>query len=107
MNRDGTIAQEKNRIRTEGMPQPQQRKGLTLSEPAVYRIVVQGRLDESMSDRLGGMRITTSECPGHTPETTLVGRLRDQAALSGVLNSLYELHLPVLSVELVHDEKEA
>jgi hypothetical protein len=26
--------------------------------------------------------------------TTLTGRLRDQAELAGVLNSLYELHLP-------------
>jgi hypothetical protein len=31
--------------------------------------------------------------------TTLEGYLRDQAALFGVLNTLYELHLPVLSVE--------
>lgn len=31
--------------------------------------------------------------------TTLVGRVRDQAALAGILNSLYEMHLPILSVE--------
>ena len=31
--------------------------------------------------------------------TILVGRLADQAALSGVLNILYELHLPLLTVE--------
>ena len=31
--------------------------------------------------------------------TILVGQLRDQAALSGVLNELYELHLPLLTVE--------
>lgn len=30
---------------------------------------------------------------------TLEGRLRDQTELSGVLNSLYELHLPILSIE--------
>ena len=29
---------------------------------------------------------------------TLVGRLRDQAELSGVLDSLYGLHLPILKV---------
>lgn len=29
----------------------------------------------------------------------LVGYLRDQAVLSGVLNALYDLHLPLLSVE--------
>jgi hypothetical protein len=26
----------------------------------------------------------------------LTGRLKDQAQLAGVLNSLYELHLPIL-----------
>jgi hypothetical protein len=30
--------------------------------------------------------------------TTLEGELRDQAALAGVMNTLYELHLLVLSV---------
>jgi len=34
----------------------------------------------------------------------LVGYLIDQAALSGVLNALYDLHLPLLSVENL-DEK--
>ncbi len=29
----------------------------------------------------------------------LVGRLKDQAALAGVLNTLYELHIPILAVE--------
>jgi hypothetical protein len=31
--------------------------------------------------------------------TTLEGRVRDQAELTGVINSLYELHLPILSVQ--------
>jgi hypothetical protein len=33
------------------------------------------------------------------PTTALRGRLLDQAALLGVLNALYGLHLPLLSVE--------
>ena len=35
------------------------------------------------------------------PLTTsvLLGELVDQAALAGVFNTLYELHLPVISVE--------
>jgi len=33
------------------------------------------------------------------PVTELFGKVRDQAALAGVLNSLYELHLTLLSVE--------
>ncbi len=40
----------------------------------------------------------------HYTVTTLVGLLRDQAGLSGVLNSLYGLHLPILKVEVVNRE---
>ena len=32
---------------------------------------------------------------------TLVGWLADQAALCGVLNALYDLHLPLRSVEFI------
>jgi hypothetical protein len=77
---------------------------LTMAGPAIYRIHVQGRLDERMSDRIGGMQITEVRGSGKGPETILVGRLVDQASLSGILNSLYELHLPVLSAECIDAE---
>lgn len=32
------------------------------------------------------------------------GRVADQADLSGILNSLYELHLPLLSVKFIGNE---
>jgi hypothetical protein len=35
--------------------------------------------------------------------TILIGRLIDQAALAGVMNALYNLHLPVFSVELIDE----
>ena len=37
--------------------------------------------------------------PGGEIVTALVGRVADQAAFSGVVNTLYELHLPMLSTE--------
>jgi hypothetical protein len=66
--------------------------------PANYQIRVQGHLDNSWSDQCWGMHISKRKRAGHVLETTLVGQLRDQAALIGLLNSLYELHLPILSV---------
>jgi len=72
---------------------------LTLGTPATYRIRVQGRLNASWSERLGGLRITTRRRAGQIPVTTLVGQVRDQAELIGILNSLYELHLPLLLVQ--------
>ncbi len=77
----------------------QTKKPIPFDIPARYRITVQGRIDTAMSDFLGGMAISpaTTEA-GHTV-TTLSGELSDQAALAGVLNMLYELHLTVLSVK--------
>jgi hypothetical protein len=50
------------------------------------------------------MRITTRQRKDQTTVTTLSGRVRDQAELTGVLNTLYELHLPILSVEILSCE---
>jgi hypothetical protein len=66
---------------------------------ALYRIDVQGRIPARWCERLEGMTVTV-----YTPEagplvTTLLGELSDQAALAGVLRTLYELHLPVVSVQ--------
>ena len=74
-------------------------KKLSNDMPATYRIRVQGILAESWSDRLGGLTITTIGQAGEAPVTTLSGPLRDQAALCGVLNTLHDLRLPLLSVE--------
>lgn len=70
-----------------------------------YEITVQGTISGSYSDRLAGMRITTTSRWDQEPVTVLDGALRDQSELVGVLNSLYELHLPILKVELKDQEE--
>ena len=74
---------------------PQLRPG----EPARYRIAVEGSLDESWSGRLGGMHIEPALRDDQSPVTTLTGPVRDQAALMGVLNNLYQMHMTILSVD--------
>ncbi len=55
-------------------------------------------MDPNSVDLMGGMSVKhTALEAGHTV-TILEGELRDQATLAGVLNALYELHLPVLMV---------
>jgi hypothetical protein len=71
---------------------------IPFDRPATYQIRVQGRVDPDWSDRLAGMTICLTAEKASPPVTTLQGELGDQAALAGVLNTLYELHLPVLSV---------
>jgi hypothetical protein len=67
--------------------------------PATYRIDVQGRIPPRWCERLEGMVVTVFAPESGPLLTTLLGELSDQAALAGVLNTLYELHLPVLSVQ--------
>jgi hypothetical protein len=76
---------------------------LTLDTPATYRIRVKGYLDGRWSDRLGGLAITTSGQDDSPVVATLYGEVIDQAALAGVLSALYNLHLPLLSVEYLGD----
>jgi hypothetical protein len=64
---------------------------LKLWTPATYRIEVVGTLDESWSDRLGGMLIKTRQRADQSTVPTLTGRLRDQAELAGVLNRVNEI----------------
>jgi len=71
---------------------------IPFDRPAIYQINVQGRIDPEWSDRMAGMKIYKSSEQPDLPITTLDGELSDQAALLGVLNSLYELHLPIISV---------
>jgi hypothetical protein len=67
----------------------------------VYRIRFEEALDESWSEMVGGMDICVNREEGKAPVTTLEGRLTDQAALSGVLNFLYDMGFSLLSVEYV------
>ena len=89
------------------MPGEFDEKHLKLWTPATYRIEVEGVLDEIWTDSLAGMRISTRKRADQSTVMTLTGRLKDQAELSGVLNGLYELHLPILSVEILSEDNDA
>ena len=79
-------------------------KEFKIETPATYRIRVPGHIDSAWSELIGDMSITTDSTTGKRPITSLVGRLVDQAALSGVLKALYDQRIPILSVENL-DEK--
>ena len=71
--------------------------------PADYRISVVGYLDKKMSPRLGGLTIenTATVQGSHKTMTILTGRMADQAALLGVLNTLYNMCMPLIAVECI------
>jgi hypothetical protein len=79
-------------------------KHLKLWTPATYRIEVEGVLHEIWADSFAGMDISSRKRADQSTVTTLTGRLKDQAMLTGVLNGLYELHLPILSVKILTED---
>lgn len=72
---------------------------LKIDRPATYCIRVSGYLDENWSARLGGLKIASTDLEGNQAVTILSGPVIDQAALFGVLKALYDMRLPLLSVE--------
>ena len=68
-------------------------------QPSRYRIFVQGQLSTNWSTRLSDMEITVQEPVDQKPVTILTGEVRDQAALMGVLNTLYDMRCTVLKIE--------
>ena len=77
-------------------------KDFNFKNPAIYKIVVMGVIERSASDNFSGMQITV-ERKKKNETTSLVGEIRDQAALSGILNTLYEMHMSVISVNVLSD----
>jgi hypothetical protein len=68
-----------------------------VDEPVRCTIRVRGALHPAWADDLGGLRIVV-RAGADGPESRLSGWLPDQAAVVGVLNSLYDLGRPLLSV---------
>jgi len=59
-----------------------------------YLIKIKGHLDDQWSDWLGGLEITQD---GHG-NSLLRGRVRDQAALHGILAQIRDLGLTLISI---------
>ena len=62
-------------------------------EPTTYRICIRGRLTHRLGSAFEGMNLE----PGPT-NTNLVGPIRDQSHLYGLLDRVRELGLELLSV---------
>ena len=72
---------------------------LTVDSSATYKIHVQGYLDETWSETMGGATIQAHSRPNEPPVTEVTAEFRDQSALAGALSLLFDLGLPLLSVE--------
>jgi hypothetical protein len=63
--------------------------------PTRYRIVLRGRLSERFASAFDGMALE----PGPDQQTVLVGDVRDQAHLYGLLDRLRDFGIELVAVE--------
>lgn len=74
------------------------------TEPGYYRIEVRGVVHSNQCSRFGAMQVGSRNSADGSAATSLQGRVRDQAELAGILNTLYELHVTLLAVHYLGDE---
>jgi hypothetical protein len=77
-------------------------KEQSIPEQEIYQIKIKGYLDDKWSDWFDGLAITH---PGEN-ETLLIGPVRDQGALHGMLAKIRDLGLHLISVESLPAEEE-
>lgn len=67
--------------------------------PAIYCIKVRGVIDRHYIGFFGEMVLTTEDRNGSQITSVLKGKIKDQSELMGVMNALYNLHLPIISIQ--------
>lgn len=73
---------------------------LSIEGKAYYSIQLQGVLDQFWADQFGNLKVLTFPANDmhRPPVTTIVGEVVDQAALTGFLNLVFDLGMPLISV---------
>ncbi len=77
---------------------PREPSRLRMDQPATYTIRVQGWLGERWMTLLDTAELHTEANRRYGKVTTIVNRMVDQAALHGLLRSLYGMGMPVMMV---------
>lgn len=87
------------------MPHPLNPTGVDFDGPATYRITVKGLIEKRYCEYLDSMHITMQSLEDGAKVTMLTGVVKDQAELVGILDSIYNLHMPILSVQNIGDKE--
>ena len=74
-----------------------------MTEEAMYRIQVQGWIDERWEDWFEGITLTHEGTQDDNPVTALTGLVADQAALRSLLARIWDMNLTLASVTRITD----
>ena len=67
---------------------------------ATYQITVRGNVDPKFMGQFNNLVVTHTKTKDHTL-STLTGEIKDQEALSGILNMLFDNRYAVISVSKI------
>jgi hypothetical protein len=81
------------------------RNTLNFGSGSLYKLEIQGKVSDSWNDQFGPLKITQEVENKNVYKSTLVFRTKDQAELMNVLNIIYQMHLPILSLVRLHEKK--
>ncbi|OGO16967.1 MAG: hypothetical protein A2Z02_01005 [Chloroflexi bacterium RBG_16_48_7] len=76
------------------------------AEGEKYELCVKGHLDERWMVRFEGMTVKTNFDQLQSPITLISGLVPDQAALHGILATIRDLGITVISINRVETENE-
>ncbi|MFZ5855699.1 MAG: hypothetical protein ACOYZ6_02630 [Chloroflexota bacterium] len=76
----------------------------SLTQPATYRVRINGRVRNGWSDFLSDLQVKFLQTNGF-PVTELTGTVRDQSALFGLLCRIRDLGVSLVSVEYIQSSK--
>ncbi len=70
-------------------------------KPAIYKIKVEGILKENWIKNFQGLRINIDRSLSGKPISVITGQINDQSALAGLLDTLYNFNMTILSVNML------
>ena len=77
---------------------------VTMHGPCVYELQVRGALDASWIEMMEFESLSVLESQNQGTITVLNGTFQDQAALRGLLDRIYRLNLPLISVQYINEK---
>lgn len=74
---------------------------IKFQDSGIYRIVIQGGISQRWVNQFAEYIITQEQIGKDDFKTILKMKIMDQSHLSGVLNSLYDMHLTIIEIKMI------
>ena len=78
---------------------------LKFSGPAKYQLIIKGIIPDSYHSLFGGLEHRRERSKDGEVKSILEGELYDQAALAGILSTIYSLRLPLVGLKYIEPLK--